>query len=187
MRFHSTWVCENCVSSEERTKFYFGTVNLSKLNEAVQQPEILSCSRCARVRRADFTPFSRVKATSWNKTTSSSSSPLLCCKFPVLANISEVACCAVVQCILASSSTPDEHFGLTRASVTKGDFRWCLLKKHDLYMFDILETVLGFTSPMEVMMRGRTRFSIFNTPPTCEAVKLDLESVNSLLAIIYLL
>jgi hypothetical protein len=54
-------------------------------------------------------------------------------------------------------------------------------------MFDLLETVLGFTSPMEVMMRGRTRFSIFNTPPTCEAVKLDLESVNSLLAIIYLL
>jgi hypothetical protein len=53
-------------------------------------------------------------------------------------------------------------------------------------MFDLLETVLGFTSPMEVMMRGRTRFSTFNTPPTCEAVKLDLESVNSLLAIIYL-
>ena len=30
-------------------------------------------------------------------------------------------------------------------------------------MFDLLETVLVFTSPMEVTMRGRTRFSIFNT------------------------
>ena len=54
------------------------------------------------------------------------------------------------------------------------------------WVFYPLETVLGFTSPMEVTMRGRTRFSIFNTPPTCEAVKFDLESVNSLLAIIHL-
>ena len=35
-------------------------------------------------------------------------------------------------------------------------------------------------------MLGLTHISIFNTPPTCEAVELDLESVNSSLAIIHL-
>ena len=54
------------------------------------------------------------------------------------------------------------------------------------WVFYPLETVLGFTSPLKVTVRGRTRFSIFNTPPTCEAVKLDHESVNSHLVIIHL-
>ena len=53
-------------------------------------------------------------------------------------------------------------------------------------MFDLLETVLGFTSPLVGHGTRNLDPFDFNTPPTCEAAKLDLESVNSPPAIIYL-
>ena len=54
------------------------------------------------------------------------------------------------------------------------------------WVFYPLETVLGFTSLDRSHDAGSDPLSVFNTPPTCEAVKLDLESVNSLLVIIHL-